>query len=141
MDLALHFDKNYLIYLLNGEVWVDGKLYDSFKVRDWEKRLRLPENANEVQLKIAKYTSMPISLQELKEEEVTKAKVYSKITNVFFTFAYIFVLIFALYPSVAFALGYSWNPYLDLAFFIPFLLFAYKQTFHRKGILIVEKEF
>lgn len=129
-----------MLYLLNGEIWVDGKLYDHFRVIHKEKKIYLPETAKIFMLKMVNYTSNPILIDELRENNTYRLRVYSKIKNSFLIFSYIFLIAFYVF---------NFTPVKDMvpsrfggiALLIPFGILVYKQTFQKKGIIVAEKAY
>ncbi|AMD84414.1 hypothetical protein SAMN05444369_10959 [Capnocytophaga haemolytica] len=135
--LVFQFDNNYMFRLMQGAVWVDGQRLTIFKEKVKEKRVELPEGAKELVLTIEKYSSMPIAVANLPENQTHYFKVRSRVSNAFYVVAY--VLFFG------FLCLEFWHSKPDILLWlegfmvVPFMILVYVQLFKRKGMIVVKR--
>ena len=135
MVITLKTDTNYMIYPLIGKIYVDGNFVDYFRIKDKQKKIIIPKG-KELLVQVGRWTSDSIDLARMEEEGISVLKISSKIQNGFLIFSY--GLFFVAMLFFIFFYG-SMNIYLGMAMLIPLLILAYKQTFQRKGLIVIEK--
>ena len=135
--LVFQFDNNYMFRLMQGAVWVDGQRLTIFKEKVKEKRVELPEGAKELVLTIEKYSSMPIAVANLPENQIHYFKVRSRVGNAFYIVAYVLFLCFSIllfWQNKSDVL--NWIQGFTL---VPFIVLICMQIFRRKGMVVVSK--
>ncbi len=135
--LVFQFDNNYMFRLMQGTVWVDGQRLTIFKEKAKEKRIELPVEAKEVVLTIEKYSSTPIAVADLPENQTYYFKVRSRVSNAFYIMANALFLCFSVLLF--------WKDKSDVLNWIqgfaivPFIVLIYMQIFWRKGMVVIKE--